>query len=149
MRCKTRHPTFVVVVETALVVVDEDGRGDMHRVAKQKSFPDAAFPQTTLDLGRDVDECPSSGNVEPKLLPEALQIPPPHGRSSRGFRKNLDLLGILILGFATAMDGGILRDALLHRTPVSFTEPVRPVLPPGMHCGGRVVLRREGEDVPG
>src|SRR5512141_222232 len=28
-------------------------------------------------------------------------------------------------------------------------EPVRPVLPPGMPGGGRVALRREGEEVPG
>ncbi|GAB4234363.1 MAG: trimeric intracellular cation channel family protein [Deltaproteobacteria bacterium] len=39
----------------------------------------------------------------------------------KAIRKNLDLLGILILGFATAIGGGIIRDALLHRTPVSFT----------------------------
>ena len=39
----------------------------------------------------------------------------------KAIRKNLDLLGILTLGFATAMGGGVLRDALLHRTPVSFT----------------------------
>lgn len=39
----------------------------------------------------------------------------------KALRKNLDLLGILVLGFATAMGGGIIRDALLHRTPVAFT----------------------------
>ena len=39
----------------------------------------------------------------------------------KAIRKNLDLLGILVLGFATAMGGGVIRDALLHRTPVSFT----------------------------
>ncbi|MHB1024478.1 MAG: trimeric intracellular cation channel family protein [Desulfobacteria bacterium] len=39
----------------------------------------------------------------------------------KGIRKKLDLLGILALGFATAMGGGIMRDALLHRIPVSFT----------------------------
>ena len=39
----------------------------------------------------------------------------------KAIRKNLDLLGILILGFATAIGGGVIRDALLHRTPVSFT----------------------------
>ena len=37
----------------------------------------------------------------------------------KAIRKNLDLLGILVLGFATAMGGGIVRDALLHRIPVS------------------------------
>ena len=39
----------------------------------------------------------------------------------KAIRKNLDLLGILVLGFATAMGGGIIRDALLRRIPVSFT----------------------------
>lgn len=39
----------------------------------------------------------------------------------KAIRKKLDLLGILVLGFATAMGGGVIRDALLHRTPVAFT----------------------------
>lgn len=39
----------------------------------------------------------------------------------KAIRKKLDILGILVLGFATAMGGGIIRDALLHRIPVSFT----------------------------
>ena len=39
----------------------------------------------------------------------------------KAIRKSLDLLGILVLGFATAMGGGVVRDALLHRTPVAFT----------------------------
>lgn len=39
----------------------------------------------------------------------------------KAIRKSLDLLGILVLGFATAMGGGVIRDALLHRTPVAFT----------------------------
>jgi uncharacterized membrane protein YeiH len=38
----------------------------------------------------------------------------------KAIRKSLDLLGILVLGFATAMGGGVIRDALLHRTPVAF-----------------------------
>jgi len=39
----------------------------------------------------------------------------------KAIRKSLDLLGILVLGFATAMGGGVVRDALLQRTPVAFT----------------------------
>jgi uncharacterized membrane protein YeiH len=39
----------------------------------------------------------------------------------KAIRKKLDILGILVLGFATAMGGGIIRDALLHRIPVAFT----------------------------
>ena len=38
----------------------------------------------------------------------------------KAIRKSLDLLGILVLGFATAMGGGVIRDALLQRTPVAF-----------------------------
>ncbi len=41
------------------------------------------------------------------------------------FKKNLDLLGVLILGLTTAVGGGILRDVLLGITPpTAFTNPV-------------------------
>ena len=39
-----------------------------------------------------------------------------------GVRNRLDLLGILIAASLTALGGGILRDALLHRTPFAFSE---------------------------
>lgn len=39
-----------------------------------------------------------------------------------GVRNNLDLLGIVISTFLTALGGGIVRDALLNRTPFAFTE---------------------------
>jgi len=44
VRCEPFQPTLIVIVEAALVVVDEDGCRDMHRVAKQNSFLDSAFP---------------------------------------------------------------------------------------------------------
>jgi hypothetical protein len=56
--CEPLQPTLIVIVEAALIIVDEDGSGDMHRVTKQKPFPDSAFPHAFLDLRRDVDECP-------------------------------------------------------------------------------------------
>ena len=37
-------------------------------------------------------------------------------------RNRLDLLGIFIAASLTALGGGILRDALLHRTPFAFSE---------------------------
>jgi hypothetical protein len=77
VRCETLQPTFIILVEPALVVVDEDGGRYVHRVAEQKPLADSAFPQACLDLRRDVDECPPSRNVEPKLLTEALHLPPP------------------------------------------------------------------------
>ncbi len=39
-----------------------------------------------------------------------------------GVRNRLDLLGIVIAASLTALGGGILRDALLHRTPFAFSE---------------------------
>ncbi|MEN8147233.1 MAG: TRIC cation channel family protein [Campylobacterota bacterium] len=39
-----------------------------------------------------------------------------------GVRNRLDLLGIAIAASLTALGGGILRDALLHRTPFAFSE---------------------------
>ena len=39
-----------------------------------------------------------------------------------GIRNHLDLLGIVIAASLTALGGGILRDALLHRTPFAFSE---------------------------
>ena len=38
----------------------------------------------------------------------------------KAVRHRLDLLGVLVLGFATAIGGGVIRDTLLHRTPVAF-----------------------------
>lgn len=42
--------------------------------------------------------------------------------SFKGIRHNLDLLGIMVLGFVTALGGGVIRDALLHQTPVAFID---------------------------
>ena len=38
----------------------------------------------------------------------------------KAVRHRLDLLGVLVLGFATAMGGGVIRDALLGHTPIAF-----------------------------
>ena len=39
-----------------------------------------------------------------------------------GVRNNLDLLGIIIAAALTALGGGIVRDAILDRSPFAFTE---------------------------
>lgn len=39
-----------------------------------------------------------------------------------GARKHLDILGVLIATFLTAMGGGMIRDVLISRTPVAFVE---------------------------
>jgi len=39
-----------------------------------------------------------------------------------GIRNNLDLLGILISSFLTALGGGVVRDVTLNQTPFTFSE---------------------------
>ncbi|MCD1295071.1 hypothetical protein CUJ83_08680 [Methanocella sp. CWC-04] len=40
----------------------------------------------------------------------------------KGIRHRLDVLGVLVLAFVTAIGGGLVRDALLHRTPAVFID---------------------------
>lgn len=40
----------------------------------------------------------------------------------KAVRHKLDILGILVLGFVTAMGGGVIRDALLNRIPIAFLD---------------------------
>ncbi|MEO2068733.1 MAG: trimeric intracellular cation channel family protein [Desulfurobacteriaceae bacterium] len=39
----------------------------------------------------------------------------------KGINKNLDLLGVITLGFLTALGGGITRDLIVNRVPMAFT----------------------------
>jgi len=39
----------------------------------------------------------------------------------KGIQKNLDMLGVSVLGFLTALGGGILRDILAGKTPAAFS----------------------------
>ncbi len=40
----------------------------------------------------------------------------------KAIRHEFDVLGLLVLGFATALGGGLIRDALLSRTPAAFID---------------------------
>ena len=65
--------------------------------------------------------------------------------SFKGIRHNLDILGIVVLGFVTALGGGLIRDALLGHTPVAFID-VLPSLYAAIGCiiamlSGRVSLK--------
>ncbi len=40
----------------------------------------------------------------------------------KAIRHDFDVLGLIVLGFATALGGGLIRDALLHRTPSAFID---------------------------
>src|SRR5450432_1527089 len=64
------QPDLVVVMEPALVVVDEHGRGDVHGVNQTKAFAHAALTNEFLNLRRDVDEPAPAGNFKPEIFGE-------------------------------------------------------------------------------
>src|SRR5690606_5822585 len=66
------EPALVVLVQPALVVVDEHRGGDVHGVDQAEPLPDAARRQRLFDQRRDVHERASSRDVEPQLLAPAL-----------------------------------------------------------------------------
>src|SRR6185437_13297578 len=69
------EPAFVVLVETGLVVVDEDARRDVHGVHETESLLDPALPHRLLDFGGDVHEIHARGNVERERLAEVFHAP--------------------------------------------------------------------------
>ena len=68
MRGQLLEPNLVVVMQTAFVIVDKYGSGDVHRVYQAKSFLDSALPQQVFDRAGDIDEAPASGNLKPKVF---------------------------------------------------------------------------------
>ncbi len=66
------QPEVIVVVQARFIVIDEDRRRDVHRVAEKQSFADAAFPEALLHLRGDVEEGPAAGDAEPEFLAVAL-----------------------------------------------------------------------------
>ena len=65
------------MVQPGLIIIDEDGCRDVHRVAQGEPFLDAALPEAILHLRGDVDECPSRRDIEPQFFAIAFRRPPP------------------------------------------------------------------------
>ena len=68
------QPLFEVLMQAGLVVIDENGGGDVHGVDQAETFPDAGFRQGGFDLGRDVKEGPAGGGAEGEFLAERLHF---------------------------------------------------------------------------
>ncbi len=50
-------------------------------------------------------------------------------------KKNMDLLGVIILGFTTALGGGVIRDIILGMTPpAAFTDPTYAIIAIATSC---------------
>src|ERR1044071_7225575 len=62
------QPDGIVMMQTGFVVVDEDRRGNMHRVDQHQPFLDIALIDALLHLPRDVDESDACRRVEPELF---------------------------------------------------------------------------------
>ena len=77
MRRQPFEPGVVIGVESPFVVVDKDGRGDVHGVDERQTLPNAALLQGRLDLSRDVQIRATAGRLELQLL--AIRL---HGRLS-------------------------------------------------------------------
>ena len=67
LRRELFEPGFEIRVQPRLVVVDEHGSRDVHRVAEQQPFADAGLLERGFDLRRDVDELPALRQRERKL----------------------------------------------------------------------------------
>src|SRR5262249_34318174 len=59
------QPRLVILMQPAFVIVDEDGRCDMHRIHQHQTLHDTTLPQTLLNLWRDVYKRPSTRHVKP------------------------------------------------------------------------------------
>jgi hypothetical protein len=72
LRSKLFEPFFEVRVKSRFVVIDKDAGSNMHRVDQSKTFPDAAFGDTGLDLWGNVKEFPSVFGLEPEFFAKGV-----------------------------------------------------------------------------
>jgi hypothetical protein len=70
------QPLLVVVEEARLVVVDEDGGGDVHGVDQTEALGHAALQDRPLDVRRNVDEAHAGRDLESQIAGERF-----HGAS--------------------------------------------------------------------
>jgi len=73
VRGEVFEPCGVIVMQSSLIIVNENGGGDVHCVYKNQSLSNAAFPQALLHLWRDVYEGQASWSIEPQLFSIAFQ----------------------------------------------------------------------------
>src|ERR1035438_2065493 len=69
------EPFLVIRVQARFIVVDENGRRDVHRVDQHQTFLDTAFPEAVFHLPRDVEERSPAGDLKPKFLAKRLHAP--------------------------------------------------------------------------
>jgi hypothetical protein len=70
LRCQLLKPPLEIRMQPGFIVVDKDRRGDVHGIHQAKSFADATFGQTLLDLGRYVGH----GTPPWQFVPEFFSV---------------------------------------------------------------------------
>ena len=74
VRRKLLQPDFVIVVETALVVIDENGGRDVHRAAEAESTLDFAFADQLFNRLRDINETATTFDFKPEIFSQRFHI---------------------------------------------------------------------------
>ena len=64
------EPDLVIVMESTLVVVNEDGRRNVHGVDQAQAFAHAALAHELRNLRRDVEEAAPAGDFKPEMFGE-------------------------------------------------------------------------------
>ncbi len=70
--CQLLQPLGVILVQTALIVIDENGGGDVQGIDQHQSLLDAAFSYRAGHLGRDVHEPHPFWNLNRQFLAVAF-----------------------------------------------------------------------------
>jgi len=75
MWCQLFQPHLIIVMQPALIVVNENGTCDVHRVYEYQAFLNIAPYHQTLNRVGDVHEATTIGNFEPQVFGEAFHAP--------------------------------------------------------------------------
>jgi hypothetical protein len=68
------QPNLIIVMEPTLIVINENGRRDVHGVNQAKTFADTALANEFFNLWGDVDESAPRRNFKPKMLGKRFQF---------------------------------------------------------------------------
>ncbi len=82
---KIFKPAPEILMESPLVIIDEDGGRDVHGIDEAESLLDAAVPKASFNFIGDVDKSDAFGGLKPEFFAVAF-----HGRS--GFRSQTPIL---------------------------------------------------------
>jgi hypothetical protein len=65
------------MMQPGFIIIDENRRRDVHRVAEHQTLLNPTFLQAFLHLGGDVDKRPAGGHLKPKFFAVAFHFFPP------------------------------------------------------------------------